>query len=114
MPAHIYTFHFEPNPNWTRFFVSGTEILDYIKKTATKYGLYEPIQLNSRVVSTVWNEVTAKWTVKIDQNGTLFDSEADILLNASGGLNKPNWPKVDGLHSFKGLLMASSTIPQQF
>ncbi len=29
VPAHMYTYSFEPNPNWSRFFARGPEIKDY-------------------------------------------------------------------------------------
>ena len=28
VPAHIYSFPFEPNPEWSAFYASGGEILD--------------------------------------------------------------------------------------
>ena len=39
VPAHTYTFSFEPNPDWSRVFAPGPEIRDYIEHTAKKYGL---------------------------------------------------------------------------
>lgn len=110
MPAHLYCFLFEPNPDWSRFYAKGPEIQDYIKRTTKKYGLDERVQFNSKVLSATWNEVTAKWQVKVDQGGRLFDAEADILINGSGGMNKWRMPDIDGLHSFKGLLITSSSI----
>jgi cation diffusion facilitator CzcD-associated flavoprotein CzcO len=105
VPSHIYTFPFEPNPDWSSFYASGPEIWQYIKRTTKKYNLDESVQFNSKIISTVWNDVSAKWQVKVDQKGTVFDTEADILINGAGLLNKWQWPNIQGLHSFKGQLV---------
>ncbi|KAJ4229257.1 hypothetical protein NW757_014067 [Fusarium falciforme] len=102
VPAHIYTFPFEPNPDWTSFYASGPEIWNYIKRTTEKYNLDERVQLNSKVISSIWNDSNGKWELKIQQNGTVITDEADVLINGSGFLNKWRWPDIDGLHSFKG------------
>ncbi|KAF9889912.1 hypothetical protein FE257_006784 [Aspergillus nanangensis] len=39
VPAHIYAFPFDPNPEWTRFYASGPEIQEYIQRTVKKWNL---------------------------------------------------------------------------
>lgn len=65
------------------FYAGGAEIQAYIKRTAAKYGLDKPVKLNSKVIESVWDEAK-KWMIKVNQNGTVIDDEADILVNASG------------------------------
>ncbi|KAJ5851265.1 uncharacterized protein N7529_010650 [Penicillium soppii] len=60
VPAHIYTFPFEPNPDWSTFYASGPEIWSYIKRTSDKYGLAEHVQLQSKVVQATWDESSSK------------------------------------------------------
>lgn len=55
-PAHSYTYPFEPNPEWSQFYASAPEILQYFKDFATKHDLYKYVQLNSRILSTIWDE----------------------------------------------------------
>jgi hypothetical protein len=55
-PAHSYTYPFEPNPEWSQFYASAPEILQYFKGFATKYDLYKYVQLNSRILSAIWDE----------------------------------------------------------
>ena len=45
IPAHSYTFSFEPNPNWSGFYVPANEILQYFEDFADKYELRKYIQL---------------------------------------------------------------------
>ncbi|CAG8086286.1 unnamed protein product, partial [Penicillium nalgiovense] len=93
IPAHAYTFLFEPNPNWSHFYAPGPEIEEYIKRTTRKWKLDKDIQFNTRVTETVWNDELGKWNVVIDQAGTIIHDEADILVNASGFLkdNTYDW-----------------------
>ncbi|CAG7921120.1 unnamed protein product [Penicillium olsonii] len=109
IPAHIYTFPFEPNPNWSSFYAEGPEILQYIKDTSVKYGLNDRVQLNSEVIESIWDEDAAQWNIKIKQGDSVFSDAADILINGSGILNKWRWPDIPGTHSFKGLLVHSAS-----
>ncbi|KAH7021896.1 hypothetical protein EDB80DRAFT_744547 [Ilyonectria destructans] len=109
VPAHIYTFSFEPNPDWSSLYASGQEIWEYIKRTTKKYNLDERVQFNSKVVSSIWDDQIGKWKVKVNQNGTIIKDEADVLVNGSGFLNKWRWPDISGLKSFKGKLVHSAS-----
>lgn len=84
IPAHVYTLPFEPNPNWSSFYASGDEIWRYIKDTSDKYGLQERVQLNSRVIESIWDEQVARWRIKVQQGQDVFTDEADVLINGSG------------------------------
>ncbi|OQE07669.1 hypothetical protein PENVUL_c012G10383 [Penicillium vulpinum] len=108
IPAHAYTFLFEPNPNWSHFYAPGPEIEEYIQRTTKKWKLDKDIQFNTRVTETVWNDELGKWKVEVNQDDTIMHDEADILVNASGFLNKTNWPNIEGLSSFKGKLLHTS------
>lgn len=82
----IYTFSFEPNPDWTSFYAKGSEIQAYIKRTAQKYGLDKDVKFNSKVIESVWDEKAKKWKIKIEQDGAIIEDEADVLINGSGVL----------------------------
>lgn len=80
-----------------------------MRRTTTKYSLDEKVQFNSTVTSTVWNDNTSKWQIKIQSpDGTERDDTADILINGSGILNSWRWPDIPGLHSFQGTLVHSA------
>ncbi|UPL03722.1 hypothetical protein LCI18_014656 [Fusarium solani-melongenae] len=96
VPAHIYTFPFEPNSDCTNFYAAGPEIWEYIKRTTDKYQLDERVLFNS------------KWKVEVNQNGTVIKDEADVLVNGSGILHKWRWPEIKGLDSFKGRRLHSA------
>lgn len=103
-----YTFLFEPNPDWSQFYAPAPEIAAYIQRTALKYNLMKNVQLNSKVLETIWDDEAGKWKIKVDVEGQVKEDEADILVNGTGFLNKWKWPEVVGLHDFKGKLMHSA------
>ncbi|KAL5620935.1 hypothetical protein FOBRF1_004181 [Fusarium oxysporum] len=102
VPAHIYTFPFEPNPDWSSFYASGPEIWAYIKRTSDKYGLAENVRFQSKVTEAIWNEAAGKWNLRVFQDGEEKEDECDILIDGSGFLNNWHWPDIPGLHDFKG------------
>src|SRR5262249_6668348 len=54
--SHLYSFSFEPNPEWTRMFGQQPEILAYMEKCAQKYGLMPHIRFDSGVAKATFDE----------------------------------------------------------
>ena len=66
--SHLYSYSFEPNPNWSRQFSPQEEILHYLEHCVFKYNLQHYIQYNVTITSAVFNEAEGKWAVK-DRGG---------------------------------------------
>lgn len=110
IPSHSYIFPFEPNPSWSQCYVRGPEIHQYMLDTVEKYGLRDPIQFNTRMVKSIWNEESGKWALELKRSdGTLIQDEADILLNASGILNRWKMPNIEGFDKFAGKLVHTAS-----
>ncbi len=103
--SHFYSFSFEPKHDWTRKFGVQSEILDYLRHCAEKYGLIDHIEFNCEVASATFDETSNRWAVT-DASGRRFDT--DVLVTATGQLNQPAWPKLSGLDSFKGKVFHSA------
>lgn len=103
VPSHAYTYSFEPNPYWSKFFADGSEIYEYFKKVYYKYGVNYCTHLNEGVTSCVYKD--SKWIVKTTQDKTY---EADLLFSAAGILHKPAYPDIPGIGSFAGVAMHSA------
>lgn len=84
--ADGYTFLFEPNPDWSKFYSPAPEIHAYIKKATGKWNLDKHVQLNAKIIEAVWNEEEGKWKIKVDVDGVMKEDEADILVNGAGFL----------------------------
>ncbi|KAK5655050.1 hypothetical protein OQA88_5949 [Cercophora sp. LCS_1] len=108
VPAHIYSFPFDPNPDWERFYASGADILKYIKATVKKWNLDRDLQLNTRVVGAHWDEALGQWKVTVEHEGKQRDEYCHVLISAQGVLVHENWPSVPGLRDFKGKLVHSA------
>ncbi|KAF2117373.1 cyclohexanone monooxygenase [Lophiotrema nucula] len=108
IPAHAYTYSFEPNPNWSSFYAYGPEIRQYFENFAKKYELMPHVQLNSRVLSTTWIEEEGEYEVIIDTNGKQTTDRCHIFINGTGFLNDWKWPDIPGLHDFGGQLLHSA------
>lgn len=109
IPAHTYTYPFEPNSEWSGYYSFSDEIESYFIKFAKKYGVEKYVQLNTEVLSTTWNEAATHWKVELRRkDGSTFFDTCDVLVNGGGAVNKWKWPVIPGLSSFKGTLVHSA------
>lgn len=97
VPAHMYTYSFEPNPEWSHRFAHGSEIQEYFERVARKYGVSNSISFNEAVTSA--NYDSGKWTVGTSKGRTII---ADFVINCTGILHHPAYPDIKGLESFEG------------
>ena len=97
VPAHAYTYSFEPNPEWSHRYARGPEIFTYFERVAKKYNLYENIRFNTELVKATY--VDAGWRLEAKNGDTVH---ADIVICASGVLHHIQYPNIDGLDSFAG------------
>ena len=87
VPAHLYAFPFDPNPNWSKFYADGDEILEYVEATAEKWNLKRDIQFNTKVTGLEWDEENSLWNVNVKRkDGSEHKVQADIIASAMGFL----------------------------
>ena len=110
VPAHNYTWSFEPKTNWSAVYAKSGEIYEYFNDFADKYSLHQYIRCNHRVDSAVWNDDKGYWNVEVIDvtTGERFHDSCDILINSGGILNAWRWPAIPGLQNYKGKLMHSA------
>nr|OQO20437.1 hypothetical protein B0A51_12139 [Rachicladosporium sp. CCFEE 5018] len=108
VPAHIYTFPFEHNPDWSAHYASGGEILAYFKRTVAKYDLARDVKCSHRVERAEFDEVSGKWRLEVRHGDQVLHDECDVLITATGFLSHWRWPSIPGLHDFKGHLCHSA------
>jgi cation diffusion facilitator CzcD-associated flavoprotein CzcO len=105
VPSHMYSFSFDQNPNWTRFYSEQPEILAYMKRCADKYQLHPHIRTNAELIEARWDADNGIWHLKT-QDGKAFTSR--VLISGIGGLSRPILPNVKGLDTFTGTLFHSA------
>ncbi|KAK3066531.1 hypothetical protein LTR53_017084, partial [Teratosphaeriaceae sp. CCFEE 6253] len=109
IPAHTYTFPFDPNPNWSGYYAYAPEIQEYFLRFYKKHNLKPFVVLGTEVVSAEWHDLEGQYHVQLKRkDGTTFEDTCNVLINGSGVLTKWKWPAIDGLHDFKGTLAHSA------
>ncbi len=97
IPAHMYSFSFEPKPDWTYMWAFQPEILDYLNGVADKYGLRRYIRFGAHVDRAHWDDGESRWHVFTDDGQEYV---AQFLISGAGGLHIPSIPDIDGLAEF--------------
>jgi cation diffusion facilitator CzcD-associated flavoprotein CzcO len=103
--SHLYSFSFEPKHDWSRKFGHQSEILGYMEHCVRKYGLAQHIRFNSEVCKAEFDDSRNEWAVSLADGTSL---QARVLITATGQLNQPAWPKLEGLDRFTGELFHSA------
>ncbi|KAI9301259.1 putative flavoprotein [Cunninghamella echinulata] len=101
--SHLYSLSYELNPNWSKAYSSQSEILAYIKNVATKYKIYDQVQLNTLVLSAEWDSDRNQWKVRYASRNSLDKVETKyyhFIFNGIGPLRIPKIPKM--FENFKG------------
>jgi 4-hydroxyacetophenone monooxygenase len=102
IPSHFYSYSFEGQDHWTRYFAQREELYQYFERIVDKYDLRKHIVFETEIAGAVFNNETNRWDVTVrDKNGEKQIS-ADIFVSAVGILNRPAYPKLPGMGSFKG------------
>jgi cation diffusion facilitator CzcD-associated flavoprotein CzcO len=104
VPSHLCSFSFSPNPNWSSTFSPQSEILEYLKDCAERYGVMPHIRFDTELESASWDDDQQLWQIETSQ-GALT---ADILIAAQGPLSDPSLPEVPGIGSFEGTAFHSA------
>ncbi|KAF8902333.1 monooxygenase [Gymnopilus junonius] len=107
IPAHIYTWSFEPSTSWSSVYAGSGEVNQYFENFAQKYNLHKYCKLKHLVSKAVWNEGEGRWEVQVINmaTGETIHDSCDILVNAGGVLNAWQWPKIPGLEKYKKKLL---------
>lgn len=105
IPSHMYSFSFEPKPDWTHMWSLQPEILDYLKGVTAKYGLRRYVRFNAHVDRARWDDAELRWHV-FTTDGQEFI--AQFLVSGAGALHIPLMPDIEGIDEFSGAAFHSA------
>ncbi|CAF1585974.1 unnamed protein product [Rotaria sp. Silwood1] len=104
IPSNLYSFSFEPNPQWSYFYGQQQEIAEYLEYCADKYDLRRHIEFNTKVIRCDWLQERRIWRVtarlKNDQEKQFF---CRVLISGNGPLSNGAYPtNISGIDKFQG------------
>lgn len=103
--AHIYSYSFAGNPDWSSPYPPRSELKAYFRGVAEKFDLIRHIHFNTAVKSAVYDENAKCWTVALENGET---RTFDFVISALGFYNTPQFPAIAGIDEFKGPAWHSS------
>jgi len=103
VPSHLYTYSFEPNPDWTQTFATGPEICAYFQRVADKYDVTAQVHFNETIPYCEFKD--GRWQIR---TSTGREDVADVVIAATGVLHHPNVADIPGLDSFQGVSFHSA------
>jgi monooxygenase len=113
--SDMYTLGFRFRP-WTerQAIADGKPILDYVKGTASRYGIDKHIRLSHKVLSADWSHVENRWTLRIDNDGTPSTITCTFLFLCSGYYNYEQGyaPQFRGSENFTGPIIHPQHWPE--
>jgi cation diffusion facilitator CzcD-associated flavoprotein CzcO len=104
VPSHLYSFSFEPKPDWSKPYGRQPELKAYFEHCVEKYGLAPYIQLGTEVLSATWDMEASRWRLATSRG----ELEAQVVISAMGMFNHPHWADIPGLDDFEGTLFHSA------
>ncbi|MFN4327812.1 MAG: flavin-containing monooxygenase [Limnobacter sp.] len=95
----LYSYSFEPWPEWSHVYAKQGEIYKYTRHCASKYGIYPHIQFNTAVTGARYDESTGLWTVNLSTGDSVL---AKNVVTAVGPFSAPKMAEFKGASAFKG------------
>lgn len=99
VPSHLYSFSYAQRRDWSRLCSPQAEIHDYLRDVARDQHVEELIETGVTVTACSWLEQESRWRVQAADGRTY---EADALILATGQLDQPALPHLEGLQTFAG------------
>ena len=107
VPSNLYSFSFEPYPEWSKLWSPAKEIKTYLEHCAEKYQITpHHVKFNTTVTGATYDDTTHLWCVTDSNNNKYY---ARVLINGQGFLSDPQIPQIPGIDKFKGHSFHSAT-----
>ncbi|MFC7958838.1 flavin-containing monooxygenase [Rhodococcoides kroppenstedtii] len=106
-PSHLYSYSFAPRA-WTSHFGKRDEVWQYLADVADEHDLRSRIRFDTEVSSAEYDADRQAWTVRTAAGEVLT---ADVVITATGQLNRPKVPPIPGLADFAGPIFHTAQWP---
>ncbi len=107
--SHLYSYTFEPKPDWSRPYAAQAEILRYLEHVADKYQMLPRCRFGVEICSARWDQDRSVWHLQTTADQHL---EANIVISAIGMFNDIATPDIPGLEEFAGTRFHTARWPE--
>lgn len=112
IPSMDYSYSFsdelQQEWEWSEKYASQPEILAYLEFVAKKFDLNKDIRFSTRVIGADYNETDHRWHLSTDDGKALT---ARFLISGVGALSTAAVPDIEGIDSFEGQSLNTSSWP---
>ncbi|MFC5827667.1 flavin-containing monooxygenase [Nonomuraea insulae] len=101
--SHLYSYSFLEHDDWPAYFSTQDVLLDYFRRFADRTGVRERIRFGTEVLAAEFDDETCAWTVRVrTPDGGTEILRAQAVISAVGQLNRPSYPRIEGMGDFNG------------
>lgn len=102
VPNELYSYSFARR-DWPTHFSTQPVLLDYFRACVDELGVRDSIRFGTEVTSATFDDDRATWTLQLTTpDGGDGALEAHAVVSAVGQLNRPSFPRIDGIDRFDG------------
>lgn len=109
IPTVVYQHKDALNPNWSRFYARGDEIINYLKSIQKEYRLDRQTVYGTRVSCAEYDESRQIWRITLDDGEILH---CRYFIKATGAFNSPKMPDISGLNEYRGEIFHTAEWPK--
>ena len=100
-PNHVYSYSFKPN-DWPQHFSDQKTLLKYFQETADQFDLRKHTRFESEVSTMRYDSSASMWSIEIESPNGPETITANAVIAATGQLNRPKMPDIEGIDEFEG------------
>ena len=103
VPNQLYSFSFAQTNDWVSRFSAQPDLLAYLQSMVKNLHLGGCIRFRSEVTEARFDDATQRWTLTVrGSDGSDTREEVDGVICATGQLNRPSFPVIEGRERFAG------------
>jgi 4-hydroxyacetophenone monooxygenase len=100
--SQFYSYSFAQKNDWPKYFSPQAVLLDYFRDVAQEHGIRENIRFCSEVQEMRWDDERALWSLRLRTPVGEDTMEVNAVVGATGQLNRPRMPNIEGMDTFGG------------
>ncbi|GAC56565.1 putative flavin-containing monooxygenase [Gordonia hirsuta DSM 44140 = NBRC 16056] len=99
VPSQLYQFGWAPKADWSHIWADGPQIQRYHREVVDRFGLADRIRCGVEVTTAAFDDDSGQWLLDTADGEQIV---ADFVLCATGVLENPAYPDIEGLDTFAG------------